>query len=195
MTDRDDPSNGYERIAGDYIAARSTVGRGLVRAWARSLPAPATLLDLGAGHGEPIISVLVEAGHRVRAIEAAPTLVAEFKQRFPDVEIACESVEDSDFFGRTYHAVTAIGLIFLLSEAAQLALIARVARALKPGGRFLFSAPLETGDWDDVLTRRRSQSLGQSAYRTALVEAGFKGIESHQDEGGSHYYDAVKASD
>ncbi|MEO0608685.1 MAG: class I SAM-dependent methyltransferase, partial [Pseudomonadota bacterium] len=124
----------------------------------------------------------------------APTLAAELKRRFPDVEVACEPVQDSDFFERTYPAALAIGLMFLFAEAAQKTLIARVAQALKPGGRFLFSAPIEIGDWDDVLTGRRSLSLGRHAYRNALAAAGFEQVESRQDEGGSHYYDAIKAA-
>ena len=192
MTDRDDPSNGYEAVAEDYIAVRSASGQALVRDWVKAIPAPAAILDLGAGFGEPITRILVEAGHKVSAIEASPAMVAAFQARLRGVEIACEPVEESDFFGRKYDAILAVGLIFLLPEAAQTALIAKVAAALKPGGRFLFSAP--TGTWDDLLTGRRSVSLGAHAYRNALTVSGFEQVKSREDEGGSHYYDAIKTA-
>ena len=192
MTDRDDPSNGYEAVAEDYIAVRSASGQALVRDWVKAIPAPAAILDLGAGFGEPITRILVEAGHKGSAIEASPAMVAAFQARLRGVEIACEPVEESDFFGRKYDAILAVGLIFLLPEAAQTALIAKVAAALKPGGRFLFSAPTEIGTWDDLLAGRRSVSHGAQANRNALTVSGFEQVKSREDEGGSHYNDAIK---
>lgn len=194
MTDPGDLSNGYDAIVGDYIAARSLTGQALVREWAESLAPGASILDLGAGTGEPIMPVLLEAGLDIRALDASPGMVEVFRAKFPEIEIACEPVEDSDFFGRTYEAIIAIGLIFLLQEDSQRALIKKVAKALNPGGRFLFSAPTQTGDWEDVLTGQRSVSLGQHAYNNALTGAGFESVISRHDEGESHYYDAVKST-
>lgn len=187
-----DPSNGYDAIADLFRDVRSSSGRALVQTWASAFPPGAEILDLGAGTGEPITSALVEAGVRVSAIDAAPAMVALFRERFPDIPIACEPAENSDFFKRTFDAVLSVGLIFLLPAPAQIALLKRVSGALKPGGRFLFSAPIETGTWADRLTNLTSQSLGQEAYTTALIAAGFNRIESLHDEGGSHYYEAFK---
>ncbi|MHA7898557.1 MAG: class I SAM-dependent methyltransferase [Henriciella sp.] len=188
-----DPSNGYNAIVRDYVRARSSSGREVVLDWAAALPKGARVLDLGAGYGEPITSALIEAGCEVSAIEAAPAMVAEFKLRFPNIRIACEPVEESDFFGERFDGMVAIGLIFLLPEATQKVLINTFARALKPGGSFLCSAPTETGEWDDILTGQRSRSLGESAYRTAFRAAGFTQIDSRRDENGTHYYLANNA--
>ncbi len=187
-----DLSNGYDAIVDDYIAARSSSGRDLVSGWAEGLPSASTVLDLGAGYGQPVTAALAEAGHKVFAIEASPAMVAEFKHRFPNIPIACEAVEQSDFFGRTFDAVSAIGLIFLLPEAQQRRLIKRVARVLRSQGAFLFSAPVETGQWKDILTGQMSSSLGEETYRGALKSAGFAEIASLTDEAGSHYYAAAK---
>ena len=190
MTDErsDDLSNGYEAITRDYLAARSATGRDLIASWAAALPAQSRVLDLGAGFGEPVTSELIKAGHTVSAIEAAPSMVAEFQRRFPDIRIACEGVEESDFFLETFDAVCAVGLIFLLPAREQQRLIERVSDILAPGGAFLFSAPLQTGRWEDVLTGRESVSLGEADYRATLSQVGFTRIDGRTDEGGSHYY-------
>ena len=190
---KSDPSNGYDAIADLYQETRSNTGRALVKAWANALPPGAEILDLGAGPGEPITSVLIEAGACVSAIDASSAMVKLFRERFPDILIACEPVESSTFFDRKFDAILCVGLIFLLSAPAQIALLKRVSGALTPTGRFLFSAPVETGTWKDLMTDQLSQSLGQDAYIKALKDAGFRRIESQHDEGGAHYYDARKS--
>lgn len=189
----EDASNGYEAIVDEYIAVRSRSGRTLVQSWAEELGAGASIVDLGAGYGEPITSILLETGLKVSAIEASSSMVAEFRARFPDVEVACEPVETSAFFGRQFDAALAVGLIFLLPEETQGHVINRVANALRFGGSFLFSAPVETGVWDDLLTGRRSVSLGEAAYYSALEDAGFAQIENRVDDAGAHYFSARKA--
>jgi 2-polyprenyl-3-methyl-5-hydroxy-6-metoxy-1,4-benzoquinol methylase len=192
-----DHANGYERIAGQFLAARgqATTGIGVsaVRVWARSLSPRATVLDLGCGSGLPLTQVLIDEGLTVYAIDASPTLVAAFRQQFPDVAVVCESGEESAFFGRQFDAVLAWGLLFLLPEATQLDLLQRVASALNPGGRLLFTAPAQACTWGDVMTGEGSRSLGAEIYRTRLTEVGFSVIREYNDEGENHYYDAGSA--
>lgn len=188
-----DASRGWDAIADQFIAARSPAGAATVRAWCGCLPRDAAVLDLGCGSGLPIASELVDAGCRVYGIDASPRLVAAFRRNFPQHRIACEAVESSSFFDLQFDAAIAIGLLFLLPPVAQRALIARVAAALKPSGRFLFSAPVEQAEWMDLLTARPSVSLGEAAYRAALHAAGMQVVAQHVDEGGNHYYDAVRS--
>ncbi len=188
----DDPSNGYEAIAEKYMAVRSHIGRGIVEQWAASLPPGGAVVDVGAGSGVPITSVLVEAGLDVFAIDAAPTMVSAFQRRFPDLQIACEPAEQSNFFGRAFNGVLAIGLVFLLSADDQRVLLHRMTAALNPGGRLLFSAPRQQGTWEDLLTGKSSLSLGAPAYRRLLAESGVRVVDEYVDEGETHYYSAVK---
>ena len=188
-------SNGYEAIAHLYVAGRGTrpqvgdaIGAATVRAWARSFPAGATVLDLGAGPGEPGTRILQEAGLAIWAVDASPTMVAAFRRRFPGVPIECNTVEESPFFDRTFAGVLAWGLLFLLEPAAQALVIAKVAGALEPGGRFLFTAHLQPLEWLDAMTGRRSQSLGAPTYEQLLREAGLTWVGEAQDEGENHYY-------
>jgi len=187
-----DMSNGYDAVAEDFMSIRSSTGVKTVRKWMAKLPDGGSVLDVGAGAGEPITAALIEAEFNVSAIDASPNMVAAFQQRFPDVDVACEAAEDSQFFNRTFDGVLAIGLVFLLPADRQRTLITHMAEAVKPGGYLLFSAPQQVGNWDDVLTGRRSCSLGGEEYRQIIADAGLVIEGEHVDEGQSYYYDACK---
>src|SRR5690606_15430980 len=118
----------------------------------------------------------------VHGVDASPNMVAAFRRRFPDAPVACESVEESDFFGRTFDGIVAIGLMFLLSPDTQRDVIRRIARALEPDGRFLFTAPAQACEWTDVLTGGDSGSLGADRYRAILSDAGLDLIGEYDDE-------------
>jgi cyclopropane fatty-acyl-phospholipid synthase-like methyltransferase len=102
-------------------------------------------------------------------------------------------VQESDFFDRTYDGAIAIGLIFLLSESDQSTLISRVSKILVPGGRFLFTAPIEKGDWIDMNTGLECRSLGQASYEEYLRKAGFRVVATFTDKGANNYYDVERA--
>lgn len=187
----DDGSNGYDGIASFYIAGRGTrpaigdaIGAATVRAWAQAFLPGATVLDLGSGPGEPSTRILREAGLATCAVDASPAMVAAFRERFPGVPIDQNTVEASEFFGRTL----AWGLLFLLAPAAQARVIEKVAGALNPGGRFLFTAPREPVEWLDAMTGRQSHSLGAHTYRRMLRDAGLTLVAESRDEGENHYY-------
>lgn len=192
MTTQNEASAGYDAIADQFIAARSTSGFELVQGWANSLPSRSSIIDVGAGHGQPLTPALINAGHSVWAIDASPKLVDAFKKSFPDTPIACERVEDSDFFQRRFDAALMVGLIFLLQEERQITVIEKLSSVILPGGRLLFSAPWQAGTWKDLLTKNSSWSLGEQKYRRLLAQSGFTLIASHEDDGGSHYYEAER---
>lgn len=185
-----DRSNGYEAVSADFMSRRtgSNIGVATLREWARALPAGAAVLDLGCGHGVPISQALVEDGFAVYGIDASPSMIAAFRARFPDAPAECGAVEDSEFFGRRFDAVVAWGLLFLLPADAQAKLIHRVAAALRPGGRFLFTAPHQACEWPDNLTGRKSVSLGSDVYRRIVEATGLPLDAEADDEGDNHYY-------
>lgn len=189
-----DSSNGYEAVASEFMTRREQLGIGVatVRAWARSLKPGASILDLGCGHGMPISAALMDDGFVVYGIDASPSLIATFRSRSPRAHVACEAAEDSSFFGRKFDAVIAVGLMFLLPADVQDRLIRRVAQALNPGGRFLFTSPAEACTWEDMLTGQHSLSLGAVAYKDLLSGAGLDLVEECLDEGDNHYYDSSK---
>src|SRR5688572_32613957 len=110
-------------------------------------------------------------------------MVAEFRERFPGVPIEHNTVEASEFFDRTFDGVLAWGLLFLLEPVAQALVIEKVAGALNPGGRFLFTAPKALLEWLDGMTDSPSRSLGAQTYERLLHHAGLTWVVEAQDEG------------
>ncbi|WP_241213305.1 class I SAM-dependent methyltransferase [Sphingomonas sp. ABOLE] len=187
----DDASAGWDAVAERFAALRSEVGTDIVLHWSRQLPRGGAVLDIGCGTGVPIGTCLAAQGFTLFGIDPAPKMIAAFRANVPEATAACEPAETSRFFDRRFDGVVAIGLLFLLPEAAQAAVIAQVGRALHPGGRFLFSAPRERCDWEDSLTGRRSWSLGEAGYGALLGRAGLEMVGCRRDAGGNDYFEAA----
>ena len=196
-----DRSNGYEGVAAEFLTRRGSartrskgIGVKAVREWARTLPRGAVVIDLGCGPGFPITEVLVMEGLNVCAIDASPSFVEAFRRNLPGIPVACEAVEDSTFFDRTFDGVLAWGLMFLLSAEEQRRLFQRVADKLVPGGRLLFTSCAEPLVWNDAMTGLESRSLGAVEYRSQLTTVGLSVIREYEDEGQNHYFDALKTA-
>src|SRR5688500_18661731 len=189
-----DKSNGWEACAPQLITGRqqTRIGARTIAAWAQTLPRDAAVLDLGCGCGVPVSEQLLMAGFKVYGIDASPTLAAEFQRRFPEAEIACEAVEESAFFERSFSAVVAVGLMFLLTPEIQYRLIHKVGHVLEPGGNFLFTSSRQLCRWEDMLTGRESVSLGAETYTAILAQAGLSVSGHYTDEGDNYYFAAVK---
>jgi cyclopropane fatty-acyl-phospholipid synthase-like methyltransferase len=189
-----DRSNGYEEIAERFIAARNPEESAeMVREWAESLPAGATVLDMGCGHGEPIGRILTEKGCRIYAMDASARLLEDFRKRFSGAATKQAAVEESDFFGRQFDGIVAWGLLFLLTEETQALALRKAAKALKPCGKLLFTAPREVVRWKDAMTGRESISLGRQEYRRILTDERLIWEEGRTDERDNYYYFAAKA--
>ena len=194
-----DRSNGYEGVAAEFLAGRGSartrlkgIGVKAVREWARTLAHGAAVIDLGCGPGFPITEVLFAEGLNVYAVDASPSFVEAFRRNLPGIPVACEAVEDSTFFNRTFDAVIAWGLMFLLPAEEQRRLIRRVTEILVPGGRLLFTTCAEPLIWNDAMTGLESRSLGGVEYRSQLTASGLSVIRDYDDEGENHYFDALK---
>ena len=89
--------DGWEGVALRFAAIRSDTGHDVIRRWADSLPSGGEVLDIGCGSGFPIASSLVDKGLTVFGIDASPTLVSMFRQRFSRAQVACETAQNSPF--------------------------------------------------------------------------------------------------
>jgi SAM-dependent methyltransferase len=184
-----DKSNGYEENAEEFMGRRNQkIGVATVREWCSRLPKGCAVLELGCGCGAPISQVLVDEGFNLHAVDASPKMIAAFRTRFPGVPAECCAAEDSRFFDRTFDAVIAWGLMFLLPAELQPVVVAKAARALNSGGQLLFTAPKEITTWIDVLTRLPSASLGYERYHELLRTEGCEITGDAMDEGENYYY-------
>jgi hypothetical protein len=83
--------------------------------------------------------------------------------------------------------------MFLLSAEDQKRVLHKAANALNPKGRLLFTAPWQACEWDDMLTGRRSRSLGRQVYVQELAEQGLSLAAEYVDEGENHYFDFIRS--
>ena len=192
-----DKSNGYERVASLFLKGRGIatdgIGKTAVKNWVQTLQPGSVILDIGCGTGIPVSKVLVDAGMTVYGIDASPTLAGTFHRNFPDLPIACEAAEESAFFGRQFDGIISIGLMFLLPAETQMLLIGKAAAALKPGGKFLFTATHDPHTWIDIMTDMPSISLGAERYRHLLAASGLTVIEEFTDEGENYYFNTLRS--
>ncbi len=116
------------------------------------------ILDLGCGDGA-LTEKIVAAGAEVRGVDASPDMIAMARARGLDVEVVDGHALA---FDREFDAVFSNAAIHWMTRPAEV--IAGVARALKPGGRFV----AEFGGMGNV-----------AAIRTAIIAvlAGY-GVET-----------------
>lgn len=149
------------------------------RAWlaqvAARAPAPAAVLDLGCGGGEPIARWFLEQGYTVTGLDAEPSLLALCRQRFPGATWRQADMRTLDL-GRTFEVLVAWDSFFHLEHADQRALFPRFREHLAVGGVLLFTSGPEHGEsigslFGDALYHA---SLAPEEYRTLLSEHGFE---------------------
>jgi hypothetical protein len=63
-----------------------------------------------------LLKFWVADGFNVFGVDAVPSFVLAFRRNLPNTPVACEAVQDSRFFDRTFDAALAWGLMFLLSR-------------------------------------------------------------------------------
>jgi trans-aconitate methyltransferase len=140
------------------------------------------ILDLGCGDGL-LTEKLAAAGSQVVAVDAAPDMVAAAKARGLDARVVAGQ---SLAFDREFDAVFSNAALHWMQPPE--AVLAGVARALKPGGRFVAemgghnnTAAIQTA-FRAVLGRRGIEALSLSpwyfpsatAYRAKLGAAGLR---------------------
>lgn len=124
------------------------------------------ILDLGCGDG-PLTAALAEAGCEMVGVDASPDMVAKAVARGVDARVMDGHALT---FDREFHAVFSNAALHWMTDPD--AVIAGVARALRPGGRFV----AEQGGMGNV-----------AAIRTALL-AVLRGMGVETDLGEIWYF-------
>jgi trans-aconitate methyltransferase len=143
-----------------------------------------TVLDLGCGTGE-LLSIIRSAGTRVIGLDNDPGMLAKAVARCPDVEFIHA---DAHTFRlrENVDAVFSNSVLHWMTRPDEV--IARVAAALRPGGRFVAEAnaarafdvvltALDQARSDVGITRAMAQPWylpTPAAYATLLENAGFE---------------------
>jgi SAM-dependent methyltransferase len=162
-----------DRAAQDFWL-ESLAGAGRFNRWVLSRferHLGAEVLEVGCGSGN--FTVLMAArGHNVIAIDVEPAYVARAKQRLANYPNACVSVGDASAleWPRRFDTVVALDVLEHVGDDG--AVLARLAAALKPGGKIVLKVP--AGRWlhtrmDDALGHRRR-------YDQALLAAKLRGL-------------------
>ncbi len=129
----------YDKIALDYSEDyfSEPLLTEIFDAWLKDIPAGGRVLDVGCGHGQPVIARLLEKGYTVSGADLSPKMLEKARGYFPNVsfvnQLASEMTYESEFDGacslssllyldpidlshslyRLYHALKPNGLLFL----------------------------------------------------------------------------------
>jgi SAM-dependent methyltransferase len=133
------------------------------------LPPDSRVLDVGSGTGRPTAETLTGAGHDVLGVDISPVMVALAGRQVPEATFRCVDVRELPLENGSFHAICVYFSLLQLDRAQQSALVARLARALLPGGSLvLATVPLDVEGVEAVFM---GQPVRVTSYaRDDLVE-------------------------
>lgn len=131
--------DGYNAIAGDYLAARmdSAAGDmadvGLLDDFMARLSPGALVLDAGCGAGTPIARLLQER-FSVLGVDFAESQLALAQRLVPDATFVCQDLTALGFAGGCFDAICSYYAIIHVPRQEHEALMQNLHRILKPRG-------------------------------------------------------------
>jgi len=161
--------------------------------------AGAHVLDLGAGYGGAARFLAKEFGCRVTCLNLRGTqnernrTINRERGLSSQIDVVHGNFEDLPFEAQTYDVVWSQDALLHSGQREQV--LAQVARVLRPGGRFIFTDPMQADDCPPsllgpVLARIHLSTLGSFAfYRKQLLARGFteKAVLDLTPHLGTHY--------
>jgi SAM-dependent methyltransferase len=193
---------GYDRIASEYLAAR-TRSPGQMRLLddlAGRLPENAVILDAGCGAGLPVTQIL-STRFEVTGVDFSETQIELARTNVPNVRFICQDMTRLDFQDGTFDAICSYYAIIHIPREEHRMLIASFYRMLKAGGFALLCLGAENllNDIDEDFfgTRMYWSHYDKDTYLEMLRQTGFFILWSEivPDEtcaGGSHLFVLVR---
>ncbi len=131
----------YDELAATYEANRGAFDTTLVfdTFFRRLPPGRGHLLDLGCGAGEPMARLFIEQGWRATGVDFSPAMLELAAQMVPEMTRIQADMRDVELPDANFDAVTLIYSLFHVPRDHHPALLAKVFRWLRPGGRLLFT--------------------------------------------------------
>ncbi|MFF8861167.1 class I SAM-dependent methyltransferase [Streptomyces sp. NPDC015139] len=103
-----------------------------------------SVLDAGSGTGRPTAETLSGAGHRVLGVDVSPVMVELAARQVPGAEFRLADLRELPVPDASFDAVCAYFSLLQMSRPEQAAVVARLARAVRPGGLVaLATVPLD----------------------------------------------------
>lgn len=140
----------YDREAAAYAERRPPARNPRLEAFLARLPAGASILELGAGGGQDA-AAMIAAGFDVTPTDGSAGLAAQAERRLGR-PVRVLLFEDLDEVER-YEAVWASACLLHAPDERLPDVLARIRRALKPGGRMFASFKAGDGGARDSLGR------------------------------------------
>jgi cyclopropane fatty-acyl-phospholipid synthase-like methyltransferase len=171
----DDPKTivaaGYDAVAKAYGELEGDSAWPRMR-WLRKVTADlepgATVLDLGCGAGDPADAALAK-DHRVVGVDISRVQLRLAHHSIPQATFIRADAGTVGFAAESFDAVVSFYMLEHLPREEHRALIARIARWLRPGGHFLLST--EAGELEDTVGTWLSVPMFFSAYDPATVRS------------------------
>lgn len=140
---------GYDAIARTYLTWSAQIADDprlhYLQEFDRRLPDGAEVLELGCGAGIPVTAALA-GRHQVLGVDLSAKQLELARANVPGARFAKADMTALDFPDGTFDGIAAFYSILHVPRAEQPALIAKIARWLKPGGLFLASLGTGTPD-------------------------------------------------
>ncbi|MEU3276091.1 class I SAM-dependent methyltransferase [Streptomyces antibioticus] len=128
------------------------------------------VLDVGSGTGRPTAQTLVSAGHRVLGVDVSPVMVELASRQVPGAEFRLADVSELTLDDGSFDAVCVYFSLLQTDRPGQAELIARLTRALAPGGTLvLATVPLDVDGVDAVF-------MGQPVRVTSFTAEDLLGV-------------------
>jgi SAM-dependent methyltransferase len=176
----------YDREAAAYASRRAPSRNLRLEAFLARLPAGASILELGSGGGQDA-AAMIAAGFDVTPTDGSAGLAAE-AERHLGRPVRVMLFEDLEAVDR-YDAVWANACLLHAPDARLPDILARIRRALKPGGRLFASFKAGDGGGRDSLGRYYNFP-SRARLDQAFEAAGpWSELTLETDEGGG--YDGV----
>jgi SAM-dependent methyltransferase len=189
---------GYDRIADDYLAARTRdPGQiALLDDLAVRLQANASILDAGCGAGIPVTQIL-SGRFNVTGVDFSEAQIALARKNVPNATFICQDMTRLDFPADTFAAICSFYAIIHIPRQEHGSLFIDFHRMLKPGGYALLCLGAENLiddiDEDFFGAPMYWSHYDQETYLTMLKDVGFSIVWSNlipdsTCEGASHLF-------
>jgi SAM-dependent methyltransferase len=166
--DLDEVRDSYDRVADNYAEMVLTTGIGDIRrhpwhkaaidAFADSVAGSGPVLDVGCGPGT-VTAYLAGRGLDVTGVDLSPRMIDNARRLYPQCRFDVASATELDLAEASLGGVLGWWSLFNLPRDVLPQVLARFARALKPGGHLITAT--HVGDADLV----RTEAYGGVAVR------------------------------